>query len=159
MRLSGGAGNTDPNASLGGAISSTAVVDNTLNNLWDDVSGTETNDGDTEYRCFYIRNSHGSLTATTTTIWVNSNTTSASTTIDIGVGTSAVNGTEQTVVDESTAPSGVSFSAPTTYATGLLLGNLPTTQHRAVWARRTVTAAGSAQASDTYSLNVRCDSL
>lgn len=156
MRLSGGSGNTDPNAALGGAISSTAVTDNSLNDLWDNVSGQESTDGDIEYRCVYIRNSHGSLTAYTTKIWIDTDTTSSSTNIDIGLGTSAVNGTEQTVANESTAPTSVSFSAPGV-GTELSIGDIPTAQHKAVWIRRTVTAAGSATDSDTYILKVSCD--
>lgn len=56
--LSGGAGNSDPNASLGGVMSSTEVVDNTLHNLFDYVSGTEAGAGDTEYRAIYLKNTN-----------------------------------------------------------------------------------------------------
>lgn len=156
MRLSGGSGNTDPNASLGGAISSTAVTDNSANNVWDDVSGSETSAGDIEYRCVYIRNSHATLTAFSTKIWIDTNTTSSSTTVDIGLGSSAVNGTEQTVANESTAPSSVTFSAPGV-GTELSIGSIPAGQHKAVWIRRTVTAGGSATDDDTYILKVSCD--
>ena len=156
MRLSGGSGNTDPNAALGGVISSTAVTDNTINNVWDNVSGDETSAGDVEYRCVYIRNSHATLTAYSTKIWIDTNTTSASTTIDIGLGSSAVNGTEQTVANESSAPSAVSFTEPGV-GTELSIGDIPATQHKAVWIRRTVTAAGSATDDDTYILKVSCD--
>ena len=45
-------------------------------------------------------------------IWIASNTPSADTTIEIALGSSAVNGTEQTIANESTAPTGVTFSAP-----------------------------------------------
>ena len=38
--LSGGGSNSDPNAALGGAISSTEVTDNTTHNLWDVVSSS-----------------------------------------------------------------------------------------------------------------------
>jgi hypothetical protein len=43
-------------------------------------------------------------------VWISSNTPASDTQIAIGVGTAAVNGTEQTVANESTAPSGVTFS-------------------------------------------------
>ena len=46
--FSGGGANDNPNASLGGAKSSVAITDNTLNNLFDDVSGTEHEAGDIE---------------------------------------------------------------------------------------------------------------
>jgi len=156
MRLSGGSGNTDPNASLGGAKSTTAVTDNTLNNLWDNVSGAESTAGDTEYRCVYIHNGHGSLTAYSSKIWIDTDTTSSYTAIYLGLGTSAVNGTEQTVANESTAPTGVTFSQPGV-GTELSIGDLPFGQHKAVWIKRIVTAGGTAQDNDTYILKVSCD--
>lgn len=41
FRLSGGSGNTDVNASLGGAKSSTQITSASLHNLFDQVSGDE----------------------------------------------------------------------------------------------------------------------
>ena len=67
-----------------------------------------------------------------------------------------MNGTEQTVADESTAPSGVSFSQPTTFAGGLSIGDIPTGQHKAVWVRRVVNAAAAAYA-DSFTLRVQGD--
>src|SRR5687767_6913992 len=127
-RLSGGSSNSDPDASLGGVISSTDMPAD----IFDDVSSAESTAGDTEYRCIYIKNNHGSLTLTTPVIWIQANTASADTTIEIGVGSAAVNGTEQTVGNESTAPGSVTFSTPTTFGAGLSLGNLPAGQHKAV---------------------------
>jgi hypothetical protein len=49
-RLSGGAANAVPDSSLGGAKSSVQIVDNTDNNLFDDVSGAEHTAGRVEYR-------------------------------------------------------------------------------------------------------------
>jgi hypothetical protein len=60
FRLSGGAGNTDPAASLGGVMSSTAVGSNTL---FDTVSAAEALSGDTEYRCYYVKNTNATDTA------------------------------------------------------------------------------------------------
>lgn len=152
-RLSGGAGNTSAAASLGGAKSSTDVA----TDLFDDVSSGEAAAGDTEYRCIYIHNNHGTLTMETTKIWIQTNTPSADTTISIGLGTSSVNGTEQTVVDEQTAPSGVSFSAPSTEGAALTIGNIPAGQHKAVWVRRVVNSSAAAYTNDTFTLRVKCD--
>lgn len=159
--LSGGSGNTDPNASLGGARStSTEVTDNVDNNLFDDVTGAEHTAGDVEYRCIYIRNSHGSLTLTSPVVWIQSDTSGADSDISIAVGTAAVNGTEQTVANESTAPSGVTWSdAAVSRATGLSLGDLPSTQHKAVWIRRTITAGSTPQAADTCAVQAGGDTL
>lgn len=52
---SGGAQNTNPDRSLGGFPSPTSINTN-KNNLFDDVSPTETSQGKIDYRCLYIFN-------------------------------------------------------------------------------------------------------
>ena len=54
--LSGGSTNINPNESLGGDPSGTPVTDAILNNLFDDVSSDESEEGSEEYRCIYIFN-------------------------------------------------------------------------------------------------------
>jgi hypothetical protein len=152
-RLSGGAANATASLSLGGAKSSTEVS----TDLFDDISSGEASAGDTEYRCIYVHNNHGSLTMEATKVWIQANTPSADTTIAIGLGTAAINATEQTVADESTAPSGVSFSSPSTEGTALSIGNIPFGQHKAVWIRRVVNAAAAAYTNDTFTLRTKCD--
>jgi hypothetical protein len=160
FRLSGGAANSDPNASIGGAKSSTELVDNSLHNLFDAVSGAEHTAGDTEYRCLYVHNSHGSISLTNAVVWIQSDSSGADSDISIGVGAAAVNATETAVANESTAPASVTFSdAATSRATGLSLGTLPAGQHRAIWIRRTVSAGTTPQASDTASIQAGGDTL
>jgi len=151
-RLSGGASNTDPAAALGGAKSSNAAG----STIFDDVSSAEASAGDTEYRCVYVHNNHGTLTLQGAKVWIQTQTPSGDTSVDIGLGTSAVNATEQTVANENTAPSGVSFSAPSSFAGGLSIGDIPAGQHKAVWIRRTINAAAAA-ASDSFALRVQGD--
>jgi hypothetical protein len=150
--LSGGAANSDPNASLGGAISSTEVTDNTTHNLFDQVSGTESNAGDTEYRGVYLKNTHGSLTLQNTKIYISSNTGSADTTIDIALDGGATNATMETLSDESTAPSGETFTAPTTYAGGLSIGSLAAGEKKGLFIRRTVNASAAAVNDDAVTI-------
>ena len=150
-RLSGGASNSDPAASLGGVKSSTAA-----SNYFDDVSSAEASAGDTEYRCVYVHNAHATLTLIGAKVFIQTNTPSSDTDIAIGLGSSAINGTEQTVADESAAPTGVSFSAPTTFAGGLAIGDLAAGAHKAVWVRRTVNAGAAAYA-DSFTLRVQGD--
>lgn len=76
-RLSGGAGNSDPAASLGGAKSSV-----TATNYFDDVSSAEATSGDVEYRCIYVHNNHGTLTLIGSKIWIQTNTPSSDTTVE-----------------------------------------------------------------------------
>ena len=142
--LSGGAGNTDPNASLGGIISTTAITNSSDNNLFDDVSGDEADAGDTEYRGIYLKNNHGSLTLQTSVVWFSSNTTSANDTLDMALAGEGVNATMETVANESTAPSGESFSAPASKGAGFAVGNVAFGQRYGLWLRRTVSAAAAA---------------
>jgi len=158
VRLSGGAANSDPNASLGGAKSSVEVVDNTLSNLFDQVSGAESASGDTEYRCVYIHNSHASLTMQNVRVYISSNTPSPDDTWEIALGSAALNATEQTIADETTAPTGVTFSAAAiSYATGLAPPDIPFGQHKAIWYKRIVSAGAAAFNNDTITVNIDCD--
>src|SRR4029078_6456530 len=134
--FSGGSGNTDPNASLGGAISTTEVTDNTTHNLFDQVSGTESLAGDTEYRGIYLKNTHGTLTLQNTKVYISSNTASTDTTIDIALDGGATNATMETLTDESTAPSGETCSEPTTDAGGLSIGSLAAGEKKGIFVRR-----------------------
>lgn len=152
-RLSGGASNSDPAASLGGAMSSVEVTGSTL---LDTVSSAEASAGDTEYRCIYVMN-NGATTALSTVIWIQANTPSADTTIAIALGGEGKNGTAETVANENTAPSGESFSSPSSSGTGLSLGDLAQNDKYPVWIRRTVTAGAAAAASDTFTLRVGYD--
>ena len=157
-RLSGGAGNASGNASLGGAKSST-TASSTVDQLFDAVSAAEASAGSVEYRCIYLHNNNGTDTMTNARVWVSANTPLAGTTLDIGVGTSAVNGTEQTIANETTAPTSVTFSAPSTAGTGLALGTIPAGQHRAIWLRRTVTAGSGSSANDTWTLGFDAETI
>lgn len=152
IRLSGGASNTNPSASLGGAKSSTDAP----SNVFDDITSSEAGVGSTEYRCGYVHNAHASLTLQNAHVWLSANTPSITTTVDIGLGTSALNGTEQTVANEKTAPSGVTFSAAATEATAIALGDIPPGQGRAIWFRRSANA-GTTSVTDTFTVNVGGD--
>ena len=155
-RLSGGSGNTDVNASLGGVKSSTSVGTG-LHNLFDVVSSAEASSGDTEYRCVYIHNNHGTLTMQSAKIWIVTNTPSTDTSIEIALGSSAVNGTEQTIANENTAPTGVTFSAPSSLGTALSIGDIPAGQHKAVWIKRIVNAGAAAYNDDSATIRTQCD--
>lgn len=143
-------------ANLGGAISGTDVS-TALNGLFDYVAGSESLAGDVEYRCIYVKNNHATLTLYNAIAFISSNTPSTDTDCTIGVGSSAVAGTEQTVANENTAPAGVTFSAPATYETGIGLGDLAPGQHRAIWIKRTVNAGAAAYNGDGFTLAVQGD--
>lgn len=159
--LSGGASNTDKDLSLGGIVSSTEVIFSpSLNNLFDKVTAAEAAAGDIEYRCVYLQNDHATDDIDTVTVWINSNTPSTSTTVAIGLdpaGTGNGNspGQATTIVNENTAPSGVTFSTPTTEGAGLVIGYLDGQEMAAIWIRWTVTAGAAPSALDAVTLSVK----
>lgn len=152
LYLSGGAGNSNPNASLGGVISTTEVVDNTLHNLFDRTTGTEAIAGDTEYRCIYIKNIHATLTYLGALIWIQTQTPDTQTSIEIGLGTSAISGIEQTIVNENTAPTGITWTALTLEANALSIGDMLAGEWKAIWVKRIVGVASSVYDNDSVVL-------
>lgn len=156
--LSGGSGNTDPNASLGGARSTTLAP----SSLFDTVTGDESAAGDTEYRCVYFRNEDADADGLINPIlWILSNTPSADTTVAVGLDPAGKGGTATTIANENTAPAGVSFSSPATKGAGLALPSTPYAQDEfiAVWIRRTVDAGAASAASDPATLRVEGDTI
>jgi hypothetical protein len=164
FHLSGGTGNSDPNASLGGRQSNTEIVDATVENLFDNVSGDESAAGDTEYRCFYIRNAHGSLTLEGATLWKVSPTptTSDENLLDFaldpsGVTTQGSTDEPELVGNESTAPSGIVFTEPLSKGAGLVIGDIPAGSIAAVWCQRGIVAGAQARSGFSVVLRVEGD--
>lgn len=161
--LSGGAGNTVPDNSLGGIISATQIVDATSHNLFDLVSSAESSAGDTEYRCFYVKNSHGSLALQNAVVYVQTITPSTSTDVEIGldlagIGNGSTTGVADTVVDESTAPSpAVTFSTAVGSGNAIAIGNIPAGSCQAIWVKRIVSAAAPAYTNDGVVIRVSGD--
>mgnify|MGYP001581747195 CR=1 FL=1 len=150
---------TDVNVSLGKYISTTQITDATLNNLFDDVSGDENAASDVEYRCIFVHNAHATLTWQSVVCWLSAEVgagANAAIAID-GVAASAIADTvaqADEVANESTAPTGETFSSPTTKATGLSIGNLSAGYCRAIWVRRTAT---NSAALDNDGVTIRCE--
>lgn len=166
-RLSGGASNTSPVASLGGAMSTVAggiITSGSLNNLFDSVSGEESAAGDVEYRCIYVVNNHATLTLSGAVLWIKTLTTSADTEFDIQLDPAAVGSDSSVVIaSENDEPDTMSLPPgdwvrPTTKTAGLVIGDLAALQRKAFWIRRTVTAGASAVSADTGTIRVEGDS-
>jgi hypothetical protein len=152
--------NADPDLSLGGAVSTVAIVNDTDNNVFDDVAGDESAAGTVEYRCRAVVNTHGTLTLLAPKVWISVNTPATGDTIAIGLGSSGVGtGNEQVIATELIAPiSGVTFSSPSTKGAGLSPGDVAAGSHFFIWERRTVTAGAGAYNANTYTINVEGDS-
>lgn len=149
----GTAGNStaqaDPNASLGKYISTTAWDGGALNDLFDDVSGTENADSTVDYRCIFIHNSNTANVYENVVIYLSAETAGGASiaiaTDNIAasaIGATAAQAAE--IANETTAPTGTSaFSSPTTAAAGLPLGNIAAGSCRAFWVRRTAANNGA----------------
>lgn len=143
--LSGGSSNTNPNEALGGAISSTEIVDDTLNNLFDKVTGSESEVGSIEYRAFFVKNTNATKTYEDAKIYISTNTASADTIVHIALADEAVGvSTIETIANEDTPPVGPTFSAPSSYATALSIGDIAPGAMKGIWVRWTVSALASA---------------
>ena len=146
--LTGGAGNALPAASLGGVISNTAFTNNTLANLFANVTPAEALAGSVKYRALSFKNL-AAETAYAAVIYLSQETTSADTTVAIAYDSTGT----QSVVNENTAPSGLSFTTPLSLAAGIALGDVEASGVRRIWFRRTV-SAGAAVATDTGKFTV-----
>lgn len=81
--LSGGTTNINPNLSLGGLPSATPIATATLNNLFDDVTSDETDEGHEDYRCIYFFND-GDTTVYDVEVWISDDFDEGAT-MEIGV--------------------------------------------------------------------------
>jgi hypothetical protein len=162
--VSAAAGNTTAGTaatSLGDQISTTTIADATANAVFDDVSGAENAASTVDYRCVFIHNSNASNALQNAVVYLSSEVANGAS-IAIGVDTTAASalasGSAQalTVANETTAPAGVTFSAPTTVGTGLSLGNIPAGNVKAIWIRRTA-ANTAALSNDGVTLAVAGD--
>ena len=141
--LTGGAANADPSLSLGGVISNTAFTDNTLENLFDNVTPAEALAGSVKYRALSFKNL-AAETAYAAVIYLSQETTSTDTTVAIAYDATGT----QSVVDENTAPVGLTFTTPLSLAAGIALGDAAASGVKRIWFKRTVTA-GAASVADT----------
>jgi hypothetical protein len=154
--LSGGAGNTDPLASLGGVRSTTEVTPSTI---WDTVTGAETTPGDVEYRCIFFRNEDANAGGLIdAVVWIDTNTPGGDD-ISIALDLAGKNSAADTVASEGEAPSpALTFVAAATKGAGLSLGTLAQNDYYAIWMKRNVPALTGAYNSDTFTLKVEGDS-
>jgi len=116
------------------------AIANISNETFDDIDKIESFSGDDEYRCFYVTNTHATESFLAAKLYISSQASGADS-LEVALDTAGLNVAAATVADESTAPAGATFSAPTTGATGLDLGVLAPGDFRAFWQKRTVPAA------------------
>ena len=143
---SGAAGNSTastPAASIGKYMSTTDLVDASVENLFANITAAEAATGKTVYRCVFVYNAHGSQTWQGVKAWIVSQIAGGG---DIAIGLDPAgsvannSGSAQAAVpaNDTTAPTGVTFSQPTSEGDALSLGNIVAGNCYAVWARLVV---------------------
>lgn len=115
----------------------TVVIVDLPNLLWDDVLKAESSAGDSEFRCIYLVNPHGTDSAFAGALFIAANTPGVDL-VQIGLDPAGLNGTATTIVDENTAPAGVVYTSPTG-PPGLSIGNLTPSDNYPFWINRVVT--------------------
>jgi hypothetical protein len=147
---------------LGGAIDMTTPIPEggIVGGLWDNVSADEAVTGKTEFRCFYLKNTHSSVSLLNPILVVQKDTESSSDFISVGWGLSLVNVAEQSIATESTYPNNVTFYSGATAGTGAILGrDIPPMGYKAVWLRRTVGFGAQSQAFNEYTIRLLSDNI
>lgn len=141
-------GNSTPALSLGGSAGGSQISE-ALHGLFDSVSPIEATAGDVEYRAIDVKNTSVADTLYGAVAYILSQTSSPDDAVDIAFDATGT----QTIADETTAPIGLTFSAPTSAATGIALGDMAPAATKRLWLRRTITA-GAAQATSAGTLAV-----
>lgn len=131
-----------PAESIGGFMSTTDLVDASLENLFPNISAAQAASGVTLYRCVFVLNSAAD-TWEEVKAWLVSQQAGGGT-VAIGLDPAGtVAGDSNTAqaeapADEETPPDGVTFSNPTTIDSALDLGDLEGGEAYAIWLRLTV---------------------
>ena len=149
-----------PAESIGKWMSTTELPDASLGNLFRTITAAEAATGIVLYRCIFVTNTHATGTWEQVKFWLLSQIAGGGT-VAIGLdpaGAVAGNsGSAQAAApaDEETAPSGVTFSAPTSIDDALSLGDIAAGECYALWFRLTVPADVEALARDNCIFRVR----
>jgi hypothetical protein len=143
-------------ASLPSSDQSDAItLTNIAEGLFDSVSSTEAAAGDTEYRAVMLKNDSG-YTMYSAKVWIETNTPFSDDSVEIAI--EAPSGGEiQSVADESTAPTGVTFYTAAGEGNALSIGDLAPGSVYGVWVKRVVTATGSRYADNYFTLSFKAD--
>jgi len=144
----GAAGNSTASsaaASLGTWVSTTQWAGGAANDLFDDITGAENAASTVDYRCIFVHNSNTSNVLANAVVYLSAETAGGAS-IAVAADTTAASalaaGTAQALTATTeTAPgggvTGLSYSSPTTAATGVSLGSIGIGQVKAFWVKRT----------------------
>lgn len=157
--LTGGSSNTNPNASLGGNVSSTTIQDNVLHNLFRRVTDSEASSGITLYRCIAVKNTDGVDTMRNVVFYFVIDTTSNDDFALYSKAQAAKNSVETAIANEFTAPTGsnINFIASLNRDNGLKLGNLGPGEFINVWLKIVVNPGAAPFPDNKFKFRIEVD--
>lgn len=132
----------NPFASIGGYISTTQWPGGSLHDLLDTITFQENEAKTVDYRCVFIRNLDTIEAWRNVRVYIGGQTEGGA---DVAIGVDPIGPVSPfteafqstTIPNETTAPSGVTFSVATSYSTGISIGNINPGDCVAIWVRRT----------------------
>ena len=147
------------NPSLGGQSGSIVAMAGTIHELFDPVAPSQAVSGLVDYRFILVRNGHATDTMYGMKIYLSSETTSTSTTIQFGLLPGIVSFFPSTewplaLANVTTAPVGVTFAAANSLGAAINLGDIPPQKTRVLYLKRVVTAGAASLASDVGTITV-----
>ena len=163
--VAGAAGNASAQAvagqSLGKYVSTSTIVDASLNNLFPDVTGDENAASNVDYQAMFVHNSNTTLVWTNPMAWLSAEVAggvTAAIAVDTTAASAIASAAAQAVqiVNKNTAPAGAVFTAPTTKAAGAAVATITNGFCKAIWVRRTA-ANTVAVANDGVTIRVEGD--
>jgi len=135
--------------------SDSITLTNVAEGLLDSVSSAEAAAGDTEYRAVMMRND-SAYTMYSAKVWVETNTPFTDDSVEIAIEAPSA-GDIQSVADESTAPTGVTFYTAAGESNALSIGDLASGSNYGVWVKRVVSATSSRYADNYFTLAFKAD--
>lgn len=118
------------------------TISNNYQNLFPHVSSQQSLIGRIDYRCVYINNTNAVDTAPDVRVWRQTDTSSddyIEIGLDpIGLGDGVTTGVAPVIANGTTAPSGVTFSAPASFGSALVIGDMLPLKKIPLWIRRVV---------------------
>ena len=122
--------------SLGGYISSSEIPNASFNNLFTDISGTDTISGTTIYKALFVKNTDVSMW-NNGKIFIYSMVGSSYEDIYFGA-ESHVGGYIQTISDKYTSPTGVSWYNPDDIESGISIGDITPQNFFGFWIKKVI---------------------
>ena len=163
-------GPEDNTLSLGGTISANTIPDNVANNVFDDVTGDESETGDTEYRAIAVKNTSSGYDMLNTKVYISGYNRAASGADTIYFALEKSSGSPasiQQVANEGSAPdeskfvtkigNTVSWTVEGSPSSTLEFGTVNPGEWFGIWLKRVVPAGASAFNNRSCTIVVQCE--